>query len=175
VLNGLQYLEFINFTNNVIENINNIGMLDNNEIVQHLYVVILNNNLISEINLTFHFTELKNPCGIIEIGLDPKLMIFADDKSENNPPVNSDKLLPDKSRNSRKFKSLNAIGEMYESLHELQLGNCAIRSLTRQHLSKLHLVQYLDISGNHIKKLSNYTFIDIHSLETLLLSKTYIV
>lgn len=56
VLNGLQYLEFINFTNNVIENINNIRMLDNNEIFHHLYVVILNNNLISEINLTFHST-----------------------------------------------------------------------------------------------------------------------
>jgi Leucine-rich repeat (LRR) protein len=185
VLSGLLYLEFINFTNNAIENISNIGMLDNNEIVQNLYIVILNNNLINEINLTFHSTipvikyialadnrisyrisgnnlsELPgglisdlSSAKIISLGSNPISIIpqgfFSSVKELQVLDLHSTQIGDSVLDNIQKLSSL----------HELHLGNCAIRSLTRQHLSKLNLVQYLDISGNHIKKFSNYTFID---------------
>ena len=199
VLSGLLYLEFINFTNNAIENISNIGMLDNNEIVQNLYIVILNNNLINEINLTFHSTipvikyialadnrisyrisgnnlsEL--PGGLISDLSSAKIISLGSNPISIIPQgfFSSVKELQVLDLHSAQIGDsvLDNIQKL-SSLHELHLGNCAIRSLTRQHLSKLNLVQYLDISGNHIKKFSNYTFIDIHSFETLLLSNNNI-
>ena len=197
VLNGLQYLEFINFTNNVIENINNIGMLDNNEInltfhstIPVIKYIALADNRISYISpiafklLNFlEFLDLSGnnlselPGGLISDLSSAKIISLESNPISIIPQgfFSSVKELQVLDLHSTQIGDsvLDSIQNL-SSLHELQLGNCAIRSLTRQHLSKLNLVQYLDISGNHIKKLSNYTFIDIHSFETLLLSNNNI-
>ncbi|CAC5412109.1 unnamed protein product [Mytilus coruscus] len=52
-LYGLNKIQFINFTNNFIKDISNANFMECDEELTDLYVLILNNNQIHDINVTF--------------------------------------------------------------------------------------------------------------------------